>query len=203
MAGELQLPQPKLAGRVSVEEAMARRRSRRDFSDRPLTLEQVGQILWAAQGITGERGFKRAAPSAGATYPLELFIAVGGGAVTGLDAGVYRYIPSRHALARTGTRDVRREVASAALGQRFLAEAPVDVLIAADYARTTARYGERGIRYVHMEVGHVGENIYLQAEALGLGTVAVGAFRDEQVARAFGLPDPLVPLYLMPLGHPR
>jgi len=134
---------------------------------------------------------------------MELFIAVGEGTVTGLARGVYRYVPSEHALVQTARADVRASVAEAALGQQFLAQAPLDVLFAADYGRTTGRYGERGMRYVHMEVGHIGENIYLQAEAMGLGTVAVGAFRDDQVAKAFGLPRGLAPLYLMPVGYPR
>jgi len=203
MSEAIRLPQPDTEGKMSVEEAISRRRSRRDFSDRPLTLEQLGQLLWCAQGITDGRGAKRAAPSAGATYPIEVYVAVGEGCVTGLKQGVYRYVPSGHALVQAGREDIRARVAAAALGQEFLAEAPVDVLIAADYARTTGRYGERGVRYVHMEVGHIGQNIYLQAEALGLGTVAVGAFRDEQVARHFGLPDGQVALYLMPLGYAR
>jgi SagB-type dehydrogenase family enzyme len=134
---------------------------------------------------------------------MEVFLAVGEGGVEQLPAGVYRYLPAEHALERTAAGDVRRRVAAAALGQQFLAEAPVDVLIAAQYARTTRRYGERGIRYVHIEAGHIGQNIYLQAEALGLGTVAVGAFHDDQVASAFGLSGELAPLYLMPIGHRR
>ncbi len=200
----VQLPEPAAKGEMSLEEAIGNRRSRRAFSNRPLSLDQVSQLLWSAQGITGGRGGKRAAPSAGATYPVELFVAVGKGSVAGLETGIYRYVPSRHVLSRTGTEDVRAKVASAALGQQFLAEAPVDLLIAADYKRTTtARYGERGIRYVHMEIGHVSQNIYLQAEALGLGTVAVGAFRDERVAKTFGLSADLAPLCLMPLGYTR
>jgi len=203
MQQDIPLGQPKTKGQLSLEETISRRRSRRSFSTRPLTLAQVGQLLWCAQGITDERSQKRASPSAGATYPLEVFIAVGKGGVDGLEAGVYRYVPSEHALERTGAGDIRARVAKAALGQQFLAEAPVDLLVAADYDRTTRRYGERGIRYVHMEVGHVGQNVYLQAEALGLGTVVVGAFRDELVARAFGLPKELRPLCIMPVGHAR
>jgi len=203
MATKVELPKAALEGKMSVEEAIAGRRSRREFSDKALTLQQVAQILWCAQGTTDERGLKRAAPSAGATYPLDVFIAVGKAGVVGLKEGVYHYVPSGHALVQTGGVDVRAKIASAALNQGFLAEAPLDVLIAADYERTTGRYGERGIRYVHIEVGHAGQNIYLQAEALGLGTVAVGAFEDKGVARAFGLPGDLEPLYLMPIGYVR
>ena len=203
MATKVELPKAALEGKMSVEEAIAGRRSRREFSDKALTLEQVAQLLWCAQGTTDERGSKRAAPSAGATYPLSVFLAVGKGGVADLKEGVYRYVPSEHALVQTGGGDVRGTVASAALSQGFVAEAPLVVLIAADYRRTTKRYGERGIRYVHMEVGHAGQNIYLQAEALGLGTVGVGAFEDRSIARAFGLPGNLEPLYLMPIGYVR
>ena len=200
---KVKLPQAQAKGKMSLEETIARRRSRRSYSSKELTLEQVAQIVWCAQGTTEVRGAKRASPSAGATYPLEVFLAVGKGGVKGMEEGLYRYVPSEHALEQTGDSDVRGSVAAAALNQRFLAEAPVDVLIAADYKRTTRRYGKRGIRYVHIEVGHVGENIYLQAEALGLGTVAVGAFDDDDVAKAFDLPSNLVPLYLMPIGYAR
>jgi len=197
------LPEPALKGKMSVEEAISKRRSRRSFAARQLTLAQLGQILWCAQGITGPKGRKRAAPSAGATYPMEVYVAVGKGGVEGLEAGIYRYDPLSHSIEKTGGGDVRTLVVSAALGQEFLAQAPVDILVAADYDRTTGHYGERGVRYVHMEAGHIGQNVHLQAEALGLGTVMVGAFRDEQVARVFGLPATLTPLYLMPVGYTR
>ena len=199
----IELPEPILKGDTSVEEAIGRRRSRRSFAERALTLRQVSQLLWSAQGATGERGRLRAAPSAGATYPLEVLVAVGDGGVERLPAGIYRYVSSDHSLMKMAEGDARARVARAALEQESLAAAPVDILIAADYRRTTRRYGERGVRYVHMEAGHVGQNIYLQAEALGLATVAVGAFEDEKVAAAFGLPDELKPLYLMPVGHAR
>jgi SagB-type dehydrogenase family enzyme len=199
----IELPEPRLESDVSVEQAIAGRRSRRQFTDRPLTLQQVAQILWSAQGLTGEAGRKRAAPSAGATYPMYVYLAVGAGRVEGLEAGVYRYHPADHALEKTMGRDIRRQVVDAALGQDFLAAAPVDLLLAADYERTRSRYGERTERYVHMEAGHIGQNVYLQAESLGLGTVAVGAFRDASVGEAFGLSGDLQPLYLMPVGHAR
>ncbi len=196
------LPKPRLKGEMSVEEAVQRRRSRRHFTQAPLTLEQLGQLLWCAQGITDAGGRKRAAPSAGATYPMEIFVAVGPRTVGDLEAGVYRYVPAGHELEEVFGGDIRAEISEAALGQDFLESAPLDILMAADYGRTSGRYGERAPRYVHMEAGHIGQNVYLQAEALGLGTVAVGAFRDEAVARAFRLPSHLVPLYLMPVGHP-
>ncbi len=197
----IELPQPDTEGRTPVEEAIASRRSRRRFTTAALSIEQLAQLLWSAQGVTGEAG-RRAAPSAGATYPMEVLVAVGEGTVGDLSAGVYHYLPARHALEPVVEGDVRRQAATAALGQDFVAAAPAVLLIAADYERTRPRYGERAGRYVEMEAGHVGQNVYLQAEALGLGTVAVGAFRDEQVARVFGLPRGLAPLYLMPVGHP-
>jgi SagB-type dehydrogenase family enzyme len=200
---KVQLPGPRLKGPMSVEEAIQARRSRRDFSGTPLTLEQMGQLLWCAQGVTDAPRLRRAAPSAGATYPMEVFVAVGDQTVSGLSAGVYRYLGGEHALLKLFDGDVRGRVATAALGQDFLAAAPVDILLAADYGRTAQRYGDRARRYVDMEAGHIGQNVYLQAEALGLGTVAVGAFRDEAVAQVFQLPTLLVPLYLMPVGHTR
>lgn len=197
------LPPPKKEGRISLEETIQKRRSRRAFEDLPLSLEQVSQLLWAAQGITGEEGFFRSSPSAGATYPLTLWVVVGKRGVKGLKEGVYRYLPHPHALVFWLKNDLREGLARAALGQKFIAEAPLTLVISADYNRTTRRYGKRGIRYVHIEVGHVGENIYLQAEALGLGTVAVGAFWDEKVKSLLKLPREEDPLYLMPVGYPR
>jgi len=186
-------------GNLSVEDAIAQRRSERNFLDQSLTNEQLFQILWAAQGITGDG--KRSAPSAGATYPLEIYALVG--KVEGLDAGVYRYIPEGHSLTKHVSGDKRKELAAASLNQDFIADAPLVIVIAALYERTTKRYGERGIRYVHIEVGHAGQNIYLQSESLGLGTVAVGAFYDEEVARVLNLPEDHEPLYVMPIGYVR
>lgn len=188
----ISLPPPKTKGGVSLEEAIAKRRSERDFLDKPLNLTQLSQILWAAKSV----------PSAGALYPLELYLVVGKKGVENLEAGVYHYLPQKHSIKIHKRGDLRRDLAEAALGQYFLAEAPVSLVITADYERTTGKYGERGVRYVHIEVGHVGENVYLQAEALGLGTVVVGAFHDEEVTKILNLPPTHKPLYLMPLGWP-
>lgn len=199
----IQLPEPRTDGEISVEAAIYDRRSCREFADAVLTREQVAQIAWCAQGVTGESGRRRAVPSAGATIPLTVFLAAGADTVEGFEAGVYRYLPEVHALRRTGREDVRGQIARAALGQSFLQEAPLDILVAANYSRTARRYGERARRYVHMEAGHVGQNVHLQAEALGLATVMVGAFDDGSVAEVFELPDNLAPLYLMPVGYAR
>ncbi len=198
--GELFLPLPKLRGIMSVEEAIARRRSVRRYLDAPLELDEVSQLLWSAQGITDiKRGF-RAAPSAGATYPLELYLLVKEGGVKGLEAGIYKYDPNRHSLKLVRSGDFSRELCSAALKQEWVLEAPINIIITAVYERTTHRYGERGIRYVHIEVGHVGQNIYLQATALNLGTVVVGAFYDEEVREIIAAPDGEAPLYIIPVG---
>ncbi len=194
-SGTIRLPEPRKEGEVSVEEAIAGRRSRRSYQDEELTLEEVSQLLWAAQGIT--KGVNRAAPSAGGTYPLELFLVVG--KVEGMNPGVYRYLPGENSLVREKEGDIRNDLAVAALGQNFIAEAPVDIVFTAIYERTTQVYGERGIMYVHMEAGHAAENVYLECESLGLGTVVVGAFHDDQVKKVLDL-EKGVPLYIMPVG---
>lgn len=195
------LPAPETRGTVSVEEAISRRRSIREYSKQPLTLRELSQLLWAAQGITEHKWKLRAAPSAGATYPIEVYVVVGEDDVVGLSPGVYQYIPDGHELRLLFLGDVRDQLSSASLGQAWVAQAPVDLVITAVYERTTMRYGDRGVRYVHMEAGHVAENIYLEATALNLGTVAVGAFEDEEVQKALGLPGDHKPLYVMPVGH--
>ena len=198
----VELPEPVTEGGMAVSEAIRRRRSRRHFTEAPVSVEHVGQLLWAAQGITGKGRRKRAAPSAGATYPMALFVATGPRTAGGMAAGVYHYVPGDHALEPVFAGDVRAQAAEAALGQDFIEAAPLTILMAADYAHTARRYGDRATRYVDMEAGHISQNIYLQAEALGLGTVAVGAFRDEAVSEVFRLPADLSPLYLMPIGYP-
>jgi len=197
----ISLPDPRLKGEMTLEEAILKRRSRRDLKDSPLTLAEVSQILWAAQGITDETGL-RAAPSAGALYPLELYLVVGERGVEGLEEGVYHYLPQSHSLEPTLEGDVRQTLARLSLEQMFIAEAPLSLLITAEYERTTRKYGDRGVRYVHMEAGHVAQNVYLQAEALVLGTVTVGAFQDEEIAQALALPSSYRPLYVMPIGRP-
>ncbi len=193
------LPEPNLSGEMSLEEAIYKRRSVRSYLREPLTLEEIGQLLWAAQGVTFTRKGFRAAPSAGATYPLVIYVSVKEGGVEGLPPGIYRYEPFGHLLHLMKSGDFSRDLAKAALGQRWVEDAPVCIIIAADFERTVSVYGERGIRYVYMEAGHVGQNIYLQATSLGLGTVAVGAFYDEEVRNIVSCPED--PLYLFPVGR--
>lgn len=194
----IRLPEPRLDGTRSLEWALLRRRSSRRYLDQPLSSEEVSQILWAAQGITGRHG-SRTAPSAGATYPLVLYLAAG--TVESLPAGLYRYLPEEHALTLRVRGDLRRDLCSAALGQRWVREGAATVALAAIFARTARRYGERGRRYVQMEAGHVQQNIHLQAAVLRLGTVVVGAFDDDEVRRILSMPAEEVPLSIMPLGR--
>ena len=194
---QLELPEPRLKSDVSLEETLLKRRSVREFTDEPLTLEEVSQLLWAAQGVTAEWG-GRTAPSAGALYPLEVYLVVGN--VANLAPGVYKYKPERHKLVRIRGEDVREELAEAALGQSWVKEGAIDIVVAAVYERTTKKYGDRGVRYVHMEAGHAAQNIYLQAAALDLGIVTVGAFYDDRVKDIIGMPEDEVPLYVIPVG---
>jgi len=199
--GELiKLPQPALKGAVSVEAALKARRTVRHFASRSLDLPQVSQLLWATDGISDPRGL-RTAPSAGATYPLEIYLVAGDRGVTGLAPGVYRYRPGDHTLELTLKGDHRSQVAQASLSQSWMATAPVMVVLAAEYSRCTARYGQRGVRYTHMESGLAGENLFLQSEALGLAAGIVGAFEDQLLHRALGLPQDHVPLLVMPVGY--
>lgn len=193
----IRLPQPRLYGTTSVEAALAARRSVRSFANRPVTFEELSQLLWAAQGITHPRGL-RTAPSAGALYPLELILVAGN--VAALPAGTYRYAPEGHHLARVAEGDQRPALADAALGQSPIRKAAVVIAIVADYGKMTAKYGERGVRYVHLEAGHAAQNICLQAEALGLGAVVIGAFSDNDVAGLLQSSG-RQPLYLIPLGR--
>jgi SagB-type dehydrogenase family enzyme len=196
-AGEgdvIMLPAPLLEGPISLEEAILGRRSVRAYGDQPLSLGEISQLLWAAQGVTDPRGF-RTAPSAGALYPLELYIV--------LPEGVYHYEESVHQLTSIQGGDVRADLCQAALGQDAVREAPAVVVVTAVYARTVSKYGsERGPQYVHLEAGHAAQNLLLQAVCLELGAVPIGAFYDQQVQEVLGIPADHQPLYLIPVGHP-
>jgi SagB-type dehydrogenase family enzyme len=184
------LEEPNTGGPVSVEAAIVRRRSRRVFQRAKLTKQQLSQVLWSAVK----------APSAGATYPLAVYVVVGADGVEGIAAGVYHYQSAEGALTLIKEGDQRRALAIASLRQMFIADAPASVVITAEYERTTRVYGDRGVRYVMMEAGHVSQNIYLQCEALGLATVAIGAFHDDEVAKVVNVPSRQRPLYVMPVG---
>lgn len=192
------LPKPHLEGKNSLERLLAQRRSTREYHPYNLQISEIGQLLWAAQGFTHEQGY-RTAPSAGALYPLELYLIAG--TVDGLVPGVYRYFPNKHQLEMVDITDQRKALAQATFGQSWVKEASIVVVFAALYERTTQKYGERGIRYVHMEAGHAAQNLFLQAEALGMGTVVVGAFDDRKVSKAIRLSPDIVPLSLMPVGR--
>jgi SagB-type dehydrogenase family enzyme len=193
MPKEINLPEPKEKGSTSIEETLNKRRSVRDYKKGPLRLEQISQLLWAA---SGKNLYRRTVPSAGATYPLETYLVVG--EVEGLEPGIYHYSYSSNSLERTKNQDIRNKLSQAALGQRMIEKASINIIIAADYGRTTSHYGQRGIRYVHMEVGHVGQNISLQANALSLGAVMIGALEDKEVKGVLGIKEE--PLYIIPVG---
>ena len=199
-AEAIKLPEPAFKGQMSVEKALSQRRTIRQFANRGLDLAQVSQLLWGTNGISDSRGL-RTAPSAGATYPLELYLVVGERGVTGLAPGLYHYRPGPHTLELTQKGDLRPAVTRDCLYQTWMAQAPVMVVFAAEYRRCMARYGDRGIRYTHMEVGHAGQNLFLQAEALGLACGIVGAFQDKALQATLKLPSSHEPLLVMPVGY--
>ncbi len=199
-AAEVQLPTPNYQGKVAVEATLKARRTVRHFAAKGLTLAQLSQLLWATDGISDPRGF-RTAPSAGATFPLEVYLVAGERGVEGLAAGVYRYVPGGHTLIRVLSGDLRAQAARASLSQAWMADAPVMLILAAEFRRCTARYGERGVRYTHLEAGAAGQNLFLQAEALGLGAGIVGAFEERALSQSLKLPREHEPLLIMPVGH--
>lgn len=193
----ISLPKPKNKSKLSVEEALSKRRSVRSYSDTPLTLMELSQLLWAAQGITKSRRLKTA-PSAGALYPLEMYIVVG--KVKELKAGLYHYHAKEHSITMKAIDDLRAELSDTALSQSYIRETPVVLVFTAVYQRTMRKYGQRGRRYVHIEIGHACQNVHLQAETMNLGTVIVGAFRDEEVKKLLNLKNE-EPLAMMPVGR--
>jgi len=192
------LPEPSVGGSTSLEQLLGQRRSIRDYQTTALELAEIGQLLWAAQGITHVQGL-RTAPSAGALYPLELYVVTG--RIEGLAQGVYHYDPRHHQLMKTIDGDLRDALAQAALSQGWIKPAPAVIVFTADYERTTRKYGKRGKRYVHIEAGHAAQNLFLQSESFGLATIVVGAFNDDEVARVLRLPADLQALLLMPVGR--
>ena len=198
MTGESTLPPPSLDGSVSLEEALAGRESVRRYADKPLTPDEISQLLWAAQGKNPSGS--RTAPSAGATYPLEVYALIG--RAKGISPGIYKYLPEGHKLIGRTNVDPRAELFSAASCQESVLEASMSIVITGVYERTTARYGERGRMYVHMEAGHAAQNVCLQAVALGLGTVVIGAYDEKAVSSLLKLPGDEKPLYIVAIGKP-
>jgi SagB-type dehydrogenase family enzyme len=192
---KIMLPEPSYSSNISIEEAILRRRSIRDYTPENLSLEELSQLLWAAQGITYQKKGFRASPSAGALYPLELYVVT--------TDGIFHYNPFEHCLEQGYKGDVRKALAKAAVDQKWIADAPVSIVITGVFERITKKYGGRGERYVYMEAGHVAQNIYLECVSLDLGTVVVGAFYDQQVQEVLKLPEDHKPLYIMPVGHPK
>ncbi|MEN8181670.1 MAG: SagB/ThcOx family dehydrogenase [Myxococcota bacterium] len=187
-----------LRRRSELHSALRSRRSRRTYAREELALDQVSQVLWSALGITSPGG-RRTVASAGALHPLELHLVAAH--VEDLPPGLYHYDLVNHALIRRGFGDCRPELAVAAYQQHCVRIAAAVVAITAVFERTTGKYGERGVRYVHMEAGLAAQNVYLQAASLHIGTVLVGAFDDREVKRVLDLPREEQPLGLMPLGR--
>ena len=197
----MKLPQPQFDGNVSLERTIKNRRSCRAFRSETLSLGEFSQLLWAAYGTTDERGFKRAVPSGGALYPMDLYAVAGAGGIQDLEAGTYHYEPRNHTISNILEGDTREALARASLSQMWMAAAPVNLVITAEYGRINVKYGERGIRYALMEAGHIGQNIFLQAESLGLGAGIVGAFHDDSVSKVLMTPKKNEPLLIMPVGY--
>ena len=194
----IQLPVPKLQSETSVEEALNKRRSIRNYTKKPLSLEEVSQILWAAQGITEKNYGLRTSPSAGALYPLEVYLVTAN--VKDISEGIYKYNPLNHSIKKIDNGYKRVEISNASLKQEAIGECSALVIITAIYERTSVKYGDRAERYVHMEVGHAGQNIYLQAVSLGIGTVMMGAFHDDALKKTLKLPANEFPLAIYPMG---
>jgi len=211
-AEAIQLPPPRQDSRTSVEKAISQRRSAREYAEGALSVVEISQILWAAQGFTQEKkdpprmwnpkyewqGGLRAAPSAGALYPMEIYVLAGN--VEGLAKGVYKFIPKNHSLKKIMGGDKRSALSDAALKQAAIERGAAVLVLAGVYERTSYKYGDRAERYVHIEAGSIAENVSLQGVALGLGTVLIGAFKDDEVKNVLQLPDDERPLLIMPLG---
>ncbi len=187
----IELTEPRIKGSKSLEECIFERISVRSFKDKEIEIEKISQILWAGQG---KKGYKRTVPSAGATYPLELYITIKG-------KGFFHYNSNINLLELKNEGDFGKDLANASLNQMFIYEAPMNIIICADFNRTCDHYGKRGVRYVYMEIGHCAQNIELEAVALGLASVPIGAFHDDEVKKVLDIPKNLEPLYIIPIGY--
>lgn len=194
------LPPPPRGSVYPLERALLERRSVREFRRASISLPEASQLLWSAQGLVSLNG-RRTVPSAGALYPLEVSLVASN--VRDLAAGVYRYKPAQHRIACVLAGDCGRALAQAALEQACVEAAPAVIAIAMVERRITLKYGDRGLRYAHMEAGHAGQNVLLQAVALKLAAVPVGSFDDVAVRIAAGFRADESPLYLIAIGRPR
>lgn len=192
----IKLPQPKIENKMPLEETLSKRKSIRGFTEKDLSLEQISQLLWAAQGksLDAISGATRTTPSAGALHPLEIYIVK--------KDGIYHYDSAKHTLRKILEEDCRSNLSAAALGQVCVEKAAVNIIITAVFERTAVKYGDRANQYVLIEVGHAAQNILLQAEALNLGAVPIGAFNDKEVQKVLFLPEEHEPLYIISVGYP-
>jgi len=197
----MKLPSANTNGTTSVEQAIAQRRSHRSFMPKILSLDQLAQLLWATQGVTDKNNFYRSAPSAGALYPMDIYFSVGQDCVSNIEAGVYHYEPREHAISQLIKNDLRVNIAKTSLFQMWMANAPVSFIITAEYKRVSMKYGARGERYAMIEAGHIGQNLFLQAEAMGLKSGIIGAFDDAEMNKLLNLPRSHEPLLIMPVGY--
>lgn len=197
-ANEYRLSEPVKKGDISLEEAISSRRSVRAYREEKIREKDISQLLWAAQGITDETTGFRTAPSAGALYPLEIYVAVS--MVDGIEAGLYKYNPSSHSLIFKKKGDIREDIYNVSLRQDSIKNAAAVIIYCAVFEKTAYRYGDRAAQYVYIETGHSAQNVYLQAAALNLGTVAIGAFDNDGIKKALDLPLQEEPVYLMPIG---
>lgn len=192
---QIVLPSPDLKGTMTLEQALSKRRSERFFTDYELSIKEISQLLWSAYGVTGKGGrfgvSLKTAPSAGATYPMEIYLIK--------KDGFFHYVPESHSIEKVIDKDLRAELTS----QAWVKTAPVSIVIAAVYGRTSKRYGDRAVQYVHFEAGHICQNVLLQATALGLGAVPIGAFDEKKVQEILSLNKEEIPLYIISAGRPK
>lgn len=192
----IRLPQPKFQSDFSLEKALLQRRSYRAYKKTPLSIWEISQLLFAGQGVID--GDRRTVPSAGALFPIEVYLVAG--KIKRIPAGIYKYQPQTHQLIKILGRDKREELAKAAFSQPWVKEAPATIVICGNFETTTRKYGERGKRFVIIEVGHVAQNICLQSTSLNLGSVCIGGFDDEKIRNLLNLEKEPRPFYLIPVG---
>lgn len=197
--GKIKLPSPKLKGDISLEESLAKRRSIRSYKKEAINVNEISQLLWAMQGVTEKNWGLRTAPSAGALYPLEVYVVAGN--VENLDAGIYKYLSDDHSIVKILSGDKRKDLYNSALQQESILEAPVVFVIVAVFERTAIKYGIRSERYVYIEAGHSCQNLLLQATSLNLGAVPIGAFYDDRVKETIDLEENEKPIYIIPVGR--